>query len=248
MKLMILAKLSMKKIYSIIAILVMVAILVPLLGLAERNSFCDRLEETFSRTDKRITDRELRLKDKHSQISDRIDERREERDDKLKARRDKWDTNRSEHFTKLEEKATTDEQKQAVVAFTKIISSAVSARRRVIKNAIEEFRSGLNGLKLSRKSSVNNATIAYGEEIRTAFEKAKTYCETNPGTARKNLQDDLKQARDNFGNNRREIDRSKDQIEELIASKKETIKKAVDDFKITLQEALVDLKSAFPED
>lgn len=212
--------------------------------------FCARISGISSKIDQRMANRDAKLEQKREQISNRIEIRRQERNAKLEQKRAKWDVNRVEHFAKLEEKAQTDEQKQAVITFTKAVSEAIAVRRAAIDTAIQEFREGVTEAKASRKASTDELVSDFRDAIKAAVEKAEADCESgiDPKTVRENLRNDLKEARENFVSAKQGIEKLGTQMALLITTKKEAIKKAIEDFKEALEQAKDDLKAAFPEE
>lgn len=232
-------------------------ILVPALVLAQTGDtnqgakgFCTQLSTISSNIEQRLADRDSKLEAKRAEIQSRIEERRSERDARLVAMRTKWDANRAKHFAKLEERAQTDEQKQAVVAFTGAVNAAIAARRATVDTAIQNFRDGVGGLITSRKTSVDAAITTFKNSVQLALEKAQSDCASgvSPITVRKNLLADLKAAQEKFVSDKQDIEKMEDPTESLIAARKEAIEKAIDDFKATVEQARVDLKAAFPQE
>jgi len=211
--------------------------------------FCNLISNLASKFDQRITDRETKLKEKRAEITNRIAERWDKRDEKLAEKRAKWDTNREEHFEKLEEKAETDEQKQAFLVFKQAVTAAIAARRAAINEAIDDFRRGVEQAKIDRKSAADALRNTFRNSIRAAFEKAKTDCDAgvDAATIRTNFRAEVKAAKEKFESDRQELEKLQTSMETLINTRKGAIKKAIDDFKTTMETAKTDFKAAFPE-
>ena len=213
-------------------------------------AFCTTISNLASKYDQKVANRETKLEEKRTEITDKISSRWTKRDEKLAEKRAKWNTNREEHFAKLEEKAVTDEQKQAFLIFKQAVTSAIAARRAAIDKAIDDFRQGVEQAKIDRKSAVDALGNTFRNSIQAAFEKAKTDCdsEVDPATIRTNFRAEVKAAKEKFESDRKEMEKLQTSMEVLINTRKEAIKKAVDDFKAAMEKAKADFKAAFPEE
>ena len=248
-------KMSYKKLIIILfSLLVVFVITGPILteGKNEGNEdrgFCARISSVVSKIDQRIDHYTNRLTERRTQNQNRVEERRQERSNRFKEKREKWDTNRAEHFERLEERAQTNEQKQAMLEFKQTITQAISNRRATINVAIENFRNRVSDIKTSRKFSIDSLILDYKNDIKTALAQAETACQggTEPGTVNKDLRDQLRQIKEDFVAERQSIERIKNETQLLIVIKKEAIKQAIDGFKLTMNQAVEDLKAEFPE-
>jgi hypothetical protein len=213
-------------------------------------AFCNLISNLASKYDQRVANRETKLEEKRSEIENRIAERWTERDAKLTEKRAKWDTNRDEHFAKLEEKAVTDEQKQALLVFKQAVAAAIAARRAAIDEAISNFRQGVEQAKVDRKSAADALRNAFRNSIQAAFQKAKADCDAgvDPATIRTNFRAEVKAAKDEFEIDRQELEKLQTSMEALINTRREAIKKAIDDFKAAMEKAKTDFKAAFPQE
>ena len=211
--------------------------------------FCALISNLASKYDQRVANRETKLEEKRSEIENRIAERWTQRDAKLTEKRAKWDTNRDEHFAKLEEKAVTDEQKQALLVFKQAVTAAIAARRAAINEAIDDFRRGVEQAKIDRKSAADALRNTFRNSIRAAFEKAKTDCDVgvDPATIRTNFRAEVKTAKEKFESDRQELEKLQTSMETLINTRKEAIKKAIEDFKTVMETARTEFKAAFPQ-
>lgn len=208
-------------------------------------AYCEMLSTALSKIDQRIAGYNSKLEEKRSRIRDRIEERRMERAAKVAEKRTKWDDNRAEHFAKLEEKAANSEQKQAVAAFTKVVSAAIAARRAAIDKANKDFQDSVAGAIAARKSAVDGIVAVFRNAVQAAFAKAKIDCQNDdPQTVRETLRAELKVAREKLAADRENIEKIKVSMEALIVAHRAAIKKANDDFKAALEEARVDFKAA----
>lgn len=212
-------------------------------------AFCSKISDTLTNVENRADEREAKIKEKRETRQSTIDERREKRDERLAEFRQRHDENRSEHFQKLMEKALTDEQKQAVTQFQTDINNAIITRKTTIDKAINDFRQGIDNAISSRKTSVDSLISTYKNSIEEAFNKAKTDCDNGIATSeiRTTLRASLKELRQKFENDRKNLDKINDSMDSLITAKRAIFEKAISDFKTAVQAAKEKLKVAFPK-
>jgi len=210
-------------------------------------AICTTISNLASKYDQRVSDRETKLEEKRTEITDRINNLWAERDAKLAEKRTKWDTNREEHFAKLEEKAVTDGQKQALLVFRQAVTTAITSRRAAIDEAIKNFRQGVEQAKINRKAKVDTLNNTFRNSVKAAFEKAKTDCDAGVdiATIRENFREEVKAAKDKFESDRKDLEKLQTSMETLITTRREAIKKAIDDFKLAMEKAESDFKVAF---
>ena len=209
---------------------------------------CDRLINFSANVDQKITDHKTKLKEKRDEIINKLEIKREERDNKLNATRDQWDTNRQKQFAKLLEHAATDTQKQAVAKFKSDVETAILVRRQAVDAAIQTFRDGVKQAIALRKTATDNSVKTFNSAVATAKTKAQADCANgiDPKTVRLNYQQTLKAARDKFQSDKQNIEKLHGSIEPLIMAKKQATENAIADFKIAMEKARTDLKTAFP--
>jgi len=250
-----------KKTFAIgLTLLLIIVVLAPILILAEKKGngnsnetkgFCNRVSKISSDAGQRFGNQNAKLEQKRERITERIEERRQERDQKYEEKREKWDANRAEHFAKLDEKTGTNEQKEITTEFQQAVVAAIRIRRDAVNAAIQEFRQGVEDLKIARKESIDGAIIAFRASSEAAIEKAKTDCEeegVDPKAVQETLRNELKAAKQEYISARQEVEKVDIDMEALITAKREAIEKAQDDFKQALEDAKVAFKSDFPEE
>ncbi len=238
--------------------MMLVGLLAPLLVLARAQSadsnatstpkgsvLCNSYVGTRAKIDQRLTARDENLKEKRSEINSRIQERVEKRAEWLKEKRDKWDEVRAQQFAKLEEKALTDVQKEAVAAFKKAVTEAIAARRAAIDAANKSFQDGVKKAVSDRKIAIDGIIAAFRLSVKNAYEKAKADCASgvDAQTVRTNLRAALKAAKDKYNTDRQNLEKLKDTKDQLIATHRAAVKKAIDDFKAAMEKARADLKA-----
>ena len=211
-------------------------------------NFCENTAEGSSKIEQKIADLEARLAEKRAQSANKISQLQSDRDKKLAEKRAQWDTKRNELYAKMGSKAFGSKQKQAVAAFKTEVEQAVLARRAAIDNAINIFRSSSNQIFVDRKIASDQAILNYKIAVQEALGKAQSDCQkVDAKTARKNLADSLKAAKENFNIEKQGIEKTKTSIQDIQNIKKEAMGKAIVDFKSALEKAKEGLKQSFPE-
>lgn len=215
-----------------------------------RESICSRMDAIYENIENRSRDREQKIFEKAQERKSKIEERRNLRTQNLESRRVEWDKNRSERYTKLMEKAQTDVQKIAVVSFQKAIEEAVAQRRNAINKATEEFRRGIDSALSDRKNLIDKAVENYQKDRKEAFEKAKASCNTGKSSSevRAQLHSDLESALKKFRSGRMSAEKLNEKVKLLSETRKQAVKKAIEDFRSTLKLEISKLRSVFRED
>jgi|GEM_PF-1546869 hypothetical protein len=211
-------------------------------------NFCANVDK-MTQLETKMIDNEDKIEQKREEQKKKIDDRWVERNTKRENNRNKWDENRDEFFAKLEGKATTDAQKQALLAFKEATTAAITARRATIDSAIEAFRKGVEQAIASKKTSVDTLVSAFRAEIQAAITKAKADCAlTNPDAVaiRVAFQNRVKAAKEKFITDKKDVDKISDSLQSLIDAKKQAVEKANSDFKAAIEKARNDLKAVFP--
>lgn len=212
-------------------------------------NFCARITEHTTKFDQKMGEREATLKEKRDERATNWEARWKKHDEELAAHRAQWDANRAEQFAKKEARATTDAEKQAVMAFKTAMTTAISARRAAVDSAIKTFREGFQKVMAARKDAINAAVQSFKTAEKAAFDKAKADCAAGiaPKTIRDTLHASLKTARDKFAQDRRAIDKLQSSLDPLIAARKTAIQKAISDFKTAAEKARTDLKKVLDD-
>lgn len=210
-------------------------------------AFCSRIssaaEKTTTRINERITTVETRESDRLKQIATR----QAAQDKKLAGERTTWDASREASYEKLLGKANTDLEKQAVNDFKTTISDAVTLRRSEVDKAIDTFRTGAEGVVTKHQEGVNQALKNFEQSVDAAFTKAKTDCTNSkdPQAIREALKASLKQARETLKSERSSLGDTRQAIEALKATRKQSVEQAVNTFNATAKTARETLKKAF---
>lgn len=212
-------------------------------------NFCQKFESAVSKIDQKIASLESGLVEKRAQTSNKISQTQSERDQKLSESRSGWDAKRNGIYAKLESKAGTDEQKQAIAAFKVEIEQAVAARQAAVDKATADFRDGLKISLENRKSKVDELFLNYKKEIGSAFETARSSCQsgTVKKTVREDLLSDLRSVREKFSMARQEAMMAGFEASNLQVVRRSTVDMAAENFKFAFEAAKEKLRSAFPD-
>lgn len=210
--------------------------------------FCQKFENAASKVDQKVASLESRLAEKRAQTSNKIGQMQAERDQKLSEKRSGWDAKRNEIYAKLESKAGTDEQKQAIIVFKTEIEQAVADRRIAVDKASADFRDGLRQSLENRKSKVDELILNYKKDIASAFEEARSNCQSGTGkkTVRENLVLQLRSAKEQFSSARQEIMMTEFDAANLQVIRRSAADMAVENFRMIFESAKEKLKLSFP--
>lgn len=210
--------------------------------------FCNVVVQHGAQIDQRLTQRKDRVTQRRTERKDRIAERHTLRDQKRQDTRAKADARWLELSTKLQEKATTDEQKQAVVQFKLDVQSAVDTRRVAVDGAVSGFRASMDKAIADYKAVIDLAVADFKASVKAATDQAKADCAAGVAskTVRSTFQNSLKAAREEWKRDRESATKLRTSVEPVIAARKAAIQKAHQDFKTAMTAARAKLKQAFP--
>jgi hypothetical protein len=112
---------------ALLAGILSAAILMPTMAFAQTGgtatsgralqNFCTQIDKVLEKVSEGMNEREGRHVEKREDRKGKLDERFLARDEKRTLHRDAWDTKRDEWTTKLNDRASSTEQKAAVVKF-----------------------------------------------------------------------------------------------------------------------------------
>lgn len=216
---------------------------------AAAKGICLRIDEILPKTNERMSQKEEEINVRVQERSQNVEKNREQRDEYLTKFRTEADQWREDSYEKLESKAATDEQKAAVEKFKEVIETAIKTRRDAIDAAIDTFRDGVDAASADHKSSTGEVMNTYRNSVRTAFENAKSDCESGVDlkTIRANLHISLQAAKGQLKEDRAGAIKFRDSMQSLISAKKSAFEKAISDFKAAIKAAVAELKKSFPE-
>jgi len=206
---------------------------------------CDNLEKWVVKTDQVLTERETKIVEKQTERLEKLNEKRDNRDQKLEQFRENWNEHWDEHFAMLEEKASTSEQKQALVDFQEAVKDALASRQAAVDSAITQFRTGLDKLIADRKTAIETARNAYLDAYNAAVESAKQACANggDPSQIKETLKAALKAAKDKFNSDRHAIEKM--DVKKLVEVRQQAFKDALNYFKKVMETERTKLKAAF---
>ena len=209
------------------------------------NLICDNLEKWVVKIDQVLTEREIKIEEKQTERLEKLNEKRENRDIKLEEHREKWEDKWEEHFGMLEEKASTSEQRQALVEFKEAVQDVRASRQAAIDKAISQFRTDLDKLIADRKTAIESAKTVYINAYNAAIQKAKDSCSQglDANTVKETLKTDLKAAKDKFNSDRQAIEKA--DVKKLVEARQQAFKEALEYFKKAMKEARAKLRAAF---
>jgi len=212
---------------------------------AKNATICDNLEKWVVKTDQVLTDRETKIDEKQTERLEKLNEKRDNRDQKLEQFRTFWEEQWDKHFTALEEKASTSEQKQALVDFKEAVKDALASRQAAVDSAINQFRTDLDKLIADRKTAIETARNAYLNAYNAAVQTAKDSCTngSDPAQIKETLKAALKAARDKFNSDRQAIEKM--DVKKLVEARQQAFKEAFDYFKKVMEEERAKLQVAF---
>ncbi len=205
---------------------------------------CSNLEKWVTKIDQVLVQKEAKILEKQTERMERLNEKRENRDQKLEQFRNRWEEKWEEHFGLLEEKASTSEQKQALVDFKEAVKEAIASRQAAVDRAITDFRNGLDDLINERKTAIEDAKIAYIDAYNAAVQKAKEACTNgeDPAKIKEDLKNAIKTAKEKFIQQKKEIERL--EVKGLVEIRQKEFKEALDYFKRAMEQARAELKAA----
>jgi hypothetical protein len=237
-----------------------VSVLLPLAALAQTNAplrpgggqlnFCTLISSqgVSDRATQRLADKEAKLKATRDARDLKLSERRQERDSKLAEARDNADSKHTEVVNKLLAKATTDEQKEAVIAFQTAVQAAVTAKRSAIDQARNDFKLGVDNAIAMRKSSMDAAVKTFSDEVTSAESKAKADCAVSGADAAK-IREAFRASVEASRAKIKEAVQSAQKVGATAASLNDTRKQAFDNaqnvFRSAMEKARTDLRAAF---
>lgn len=247
-------KMNSKKIFARLAGLVFVLTLIsPVVSFAQttpaKNAFCSRIDQIITPIEQRMADRGAKLQAKWQEIDANLTKRVANRNTRLLDNRNIHDDNREAQYAKLEAKATTDAQKQAIVSFKAVVESAVVTRKAAVDSAISALQQSVDQSIDARRAAITTAKNEFTSAKSAAIEKAKADCAEGvaPQTIRETFRTSMESAQDKFKSDYKAIEKLKGSFESVRDTRKQAVEKAITDFKVTMEKARIDLKTAFQQ-
>lgn len=214
---------------------------------ATGNVYCDKVTGLLAGVGQKLNDFNGKLQQVRAQIATKLQNAEQTRDQNLQKVRQQWADNQQEQFAKLEEMAQTESQKQAAIKFETEVKAAVKTRQQAVDAAIKSYRSGLDKIVATRKTSADAAKTALKNAAQAAANNASATCKagTDPQVMRQNLQDSLKQAREQYASAVQAMEQNRIQtMQQLKSARQEAVQNAVNQFQITMEQLRAELKTA----
>ena len=214
---------------------------------SNKSGFCNGLSKRAEQINKNVADKVAKMESAQTKRDQEIAANQSKWDSEIKSARDEADAQRKENFTKLEAKATTDEQKSAVLAYEKSVTEAVSARRANFDAARASFRSSIEADIMAHQTDVKTQIATMKSSVASAIATAQAECSSNPSNSssiRQKLIASLKEARMTFKDQRKNDTKVSDDIGKIQETKKTAFEDAKKTFKSTTSEARETLKTA----
>jgi hypothetical protein len=252
-----------KTIYKIIPVLALTGlVLTPVVASAEKlgvagnytvkqsgskgQLVCGRISQIEARVKETRANRFSKVTARWSERAKNLEEKIQEQDKKMEGRRAKWETYRNEAFAKLEEKAKTDEQKAAVTVCQTAVKEAVATRQAAVDTARNRYREAVAQRIQERESEIKKAYEDFNTAADAAFSKAKANCKDGDSVL-VTLKEDLAKARATFRTQIENTERVRGNVDDLKATRKTAIDKAIADFKTSMEKAREELKKVLGE-
>lgn len=183
--------------------------------------------------------------EKRTENIEKRDEKRTEVRTEVDTRREENDTKRKSQLSELTRRATTDEQKAAVLAFTTAIEKALLDKKTATDALLAAHRKEVDLVVASRREATDKALATLKADIETAKSKAKADCSNSVTgeSVRTTLKDSIQRAQQAFRTTMQSI--QKDTASSKREDKKEELKTIEATFKKSVEQARNNLKAAF---
>ena len=245
-------KMNYKKTTSVaVSLTLAMQVILPAVSLAQTSDngglFCSKMTTVFSQIDQRMATRQAKLVQFNSQRQSTIASNESRVDAQLAQKRTNWSADRAKQYAALEAKTKTEQQKQAVATFKTAMEAAIATRQAGVNTAVSTFRTGLDQNIATRNTAIKSAITAFNNSTSAAQSKAEADCsaKVRPLTIAKTYRASMMAARNEYANALRAIE--KINVRGLVETRRVAVKKAVDDFQTSAQQARATLKVAFGE-
>jgi hypothetical protein len=204
------------------------------------NSFCAQIDKILVQVDiKGLTGAEKRTEN----VINR-EEKREESRTKIDLHREENDIKRKTQLEELTRRATTTEQKAAVLAFTTIVEKALSDKKIALDALLLAHRNEVDKITASRKIIIEKAITLLRADIEAVKTKAKLDCTSGVAgdSVRTTLKDSIQKSQQTFRITMQSLE--KDTLSLKRESKKEELRAIEMAFKKSVEQAKNNLKTA----
>lgn len=155
----------------------------------------------------------------------------------LQQKRSSWDSERNKQYEAMLAKATNDSQKQAIENFKTTIEGATKIRRSAIDNAIKVYFNDSDAQMRSQSILLNSQRLSFASSVSFAVKSAKQSCSLNENsiTIRQSFQTNLEQANLQLENSRQSLEDFDGNISKIRKTEAQAINDAVNVFRQTLK-------------
>ncbi|MFA6160397.1 MAG: hypothetical protein WC678_04925 [Parcubacteria group bacterium] len=209
---------------------------------------CAMISNQAEQIQNRLTERIAKLTQKRTETQSNIAERVAQRTAKRTERRAKWEQTKTANWEKLQSKAQTDEQKAAVAKFIAIVQTAVKNKNDAVDAILTQLRAEIQTQNNERKSEIDAQIATYKNAVASITSQVQSDCSAGKDakTIRESYRTQMKQARETFQNRERNREEFNAEIKTLKDAKKSEVRTILETFKKTVEDAKVELRSAFP--
>jgi len=160
-------------------------------------------------------------------------------EDKISDIRAKSDAKREESYSKLYQKFNSEEQKMAIDEYKSSIGNALRIRRDKTDLARENFISEVNQLASNHYQTISSSENKIISAVQAASDLAASQCADGVNSAQvaAGYKQSLLTAKSEFRINKNDLESKKQQIDALLAIRKQAIDSASQEFKASIQVA-----------
>jgi hypothetical protein len=224
---------------------------IPAVALGSRtsagSSVCSNLQSRASAAQSRYKQLKGKVTDSWKTQDTKLKTVAQKEDTSVQNLRQTIDDQQKLNFAKLEDHAVTDQEKQAVAAYEKAITTAQTVRRVAVDAARSTFRTGIAQLIENRRNDATNQANGLSAAIDVAYATAQTSCDGGVSTAtiRASLIASLQSAHQQFVDARKNDTAIGAQVKTLAATRNQAIRVANQAFTQSVKAAISQLHQAF---
>lgn len=211
------------------------------------NNFCVNITDKLTQQNQNLSEQLAKFEIKKAEQLKKISENRLNVDEKRLSIRARVDANRDERISKLEARATTSDQKIAVTAFRTTLASITETHRLAVDEAVKAYRENVDQALSLRKTANETARTAFKAAVDGLLAKAKTDCDNGVDiqVIRRNINEGIKAAREEFRQAVQGIDKAKVTVNSSTETRKMAVTRAQEEFRAAYEKAIADLRDAF---
>ncbi len=213
-----------------------------------KESICLQIDTLSTQKIADAEDKQTKFQERYTEEVNKLADNQTKADAELQTKRDEAESLLFQKITAFSEEASTTEQKDAISHFQDALKTARDSRKTALDTAIKTFRDGVASTSDMRKGLINDALLSFQTSVASAFEKAKTDCANNisPDVVRTNLRLAITTAQEKLKSDKLVVLKVGTSIDLLIKVRKQSVAKAVVDYKLTIRKAKANLRLGFP--